>query len=274
MAFLSYSSLQLHSHIHFTSYHSHEKLPDLYASVENFRKESKKSNLLKSCGISLKEAQELLSKNLNIMSFTHHTSRRRAPRPSSGRIGVKKEEQKPLSMVELLHHRLLICSHSPLERISRSQHRLAQGGIPPPAHTFPYSVMVSDTNIMSWAAIKKKFQSTKILGKIMLATSSATEPQHQPILGDRAQIRHLAAEPEKQFLDLRELEWRYFKGLAKWKHTTKPSPMDVKYDTERRFVESQGMPGMILPPLICKSFVIYPQIDYEEEGNYTLNWNF
>uniref|UniRef100_A0A2K6FU76 Chromosome 9 open reading frame 153 n=2 Tax=Propithecus coquereli TaxID=379532 RepID=A0A2K6FU76_PROCO len=44
-------------------------LPELYAFVENFSKKSKKLNLLKTCGISLDEAQKMLTKNLNAMSF-------------------------------------------------------------------------------------------------------------------------------------------------------------------------------------------------------------
>uniref|UniRef100_H2R6M0 Chromosome 9 C9orf153 homolog n=2 Tax=Pan troglodytes TaxID=9598 RepID=H2R6M0_PANTR len=48
-------------------------LPELYACIENFNKESKKSNLLKMHGISLNEAQEVLARNLNVMSFTRGT---------------------------------------------------------------------------------------------------------------------------------------------------------------------------------------------------------
>uniref|UniRef100_A0A8C5YC19 Chromosome 9 open reading frame 153 n=1 Tax=Microcebus murinus TaxID=30608 RepID=A0A8C5YC19_MICMU len=48
---------------------STEALPELYAFVENFSKKSKKLNLLKTCGISLDEAQKMLTENLNAMSF-------------------------------------------------------------------------------------------------------------------------------------------------------------------------------------------------------------
>lgn len=74
---------------------------------------------------------------------------------------------------------------------------------------------------------------------------------------------------EKQFMDLRDLEWRYFKGLAKWKHTTMVSIVEIKYNSEKRFVESPDMPGRLSPPLVHRSMFIYPQ----KEGNYDLKWN-
>ncbi|XP_066110445.1 uncharacterized protein C9orf153 homolog [Saccopteryx bilineata] len=51
-------------------------LPELYAQTENFNKESKKLNRLKSHGISPREAQKILSENLNTMSFTSGTGLR------------------------------------------------------------------------------------------------------------------------------------------------------------------------------------------------------
>ncbi|XP_012576719.1 PREDICTED: uncharacterized protein C9orf153 homolog [Condylura cristata] len=48
-------------------------LPELYASVENFNKERKKSNLLKIQGISLEEAQKMLIQNLISMSSISKT---------------------------------------------------------------------------------------------------------------------------------------------------------------------------------------------------------
>lgn len=75
-------------------------------------------------------------------------------------------------------------------------------------------------------------------------------------------------------MDLVDLEWRYFKGLAKWKRTSPEVPFwDIKYDTEKRFVESQGMPGHIFPPLIRKTLSIYPQVNYTKGGKHSLNWN-
>lgn len=74
-------------------------------------------------------------------------------------------------------------------------------------------------------------------------------------------------------MDLRDLEWRYFKGLAKWRRTTALSFTNVKYNTEKRFTESQGMPDVIFPPIVRKSLVVYPQIDYQNEGTSSLKLN-
>ncbi|XP_022368437.1 uncharacterized protein C9orf153 homolog [Enhydra lutris kenyoni] len=64
-------------------------LPELYAFVEDFTKESKKSSLLKTHGISLSEAQKMLSQNLNAMSI-------------SGTDDVREEDPQPL-FVETIH---------------------------------------------------------------------------------------------------------------------------------------------------------------------------
>lgn len=75
-------------------------------------------------------------------------------------------------------------------------------------------------------------------------------------------------------MDLVDLEWRYFKGLARWGRVPmKFSFMDIQFNSEKRFVESQGMPGLIFPPLVRKTLVIYPQIHYHKEGHYSLKWD-
>lgn len=48
--------------------------------------------------------------------------------------------------------------------------------------------------------------------------------------------------------------------------------MDIEFNSEKRFVESQGMPGYIFPPLVRKTLVVYPQVEYDSEGHYSVNW--
>uniref|UniRef100_A0A2K5XIQ9 Chromosome 9 open reading frame 153 n=1 Tax=Mandrillus leucophaeus TaxID=9568 RepID=A0A2K5XIQ9_MANLE len=67
-------------------------LPELYACIVNFNKESKKSHLLQMHGISLNEAQEVLAKNLNVMSFSRGTDVRRDLQPV---FSVNKMQNKP-----------------------------------------------------------------------------------------------------------------------------------------------------------------------------------
>jgi hypothetical protein len=43
-----------------------------------------------------------------------------------------------------------------------------------------------------------------------------------------------------------------------------------KYNTEKRFVENRGI---IFPPLLLKSFVVYPQVDYQKEGASSFKWD-
>lgn len=66
-------------------------------------------------------------------------------------------------------------------------------------------------------------------------------------------------------MNLRDLQWRYYKGIAKWKHNTTDSFINIQYDSEKRFVESQEMPDVIIPPLVRRSLVIYPQVDYPKK---------
>ncbi|XP_007967842.3 uncharacterized protein C9orf153 homolog isoform X1 [Chlorocebus sabaeus] len=242
-------------------------LPELYACIVNFNKESKKSNLLQMHGISLNEAPEVLAKNLNVMSFTRDTDVRRDLQPVI-RYTVVKKEQKQASMTELLHCSLLAGSLSPVGRLSRSRQRLTQCGISPPKRTFPYEILTDHSNALAQVTVQKKVPSAKIL--CSLGISSATPEKF--VLEDKLR-RYFLVDPGKQFMDLRDLEWRYFKGLAKWRRTTALSFTDVKYNTEKRFTESQGMPDVIFPPIVRKSLVVYPQIDYQNEGTSSLKLN-
>ena len=63
-------------------------------------------------------------------------------------------------------------------------------------------------------------------------------------------------------MDLRDLEWRFYKGIVKWKRRTSDAFINIKYNSEKRFVGSQQTPHPISPPLVHKSLVIYPQVDY------------
>lgn len=147
------------------------QLPELYACIVNFNKESKKSNLLQMHGISLNEAQEVLAKNLNVMSFTRGTDVRRDLQPVI-RYTVVKKEQKQASMTELLHCSLLAGSLSPVGRLSRSRQRLSQCGISPPKRTFPYEILTDHSNALAQVTVQKKVPSAKIL--CSLGISSAT----------------------------------------------------------------------------------------------------
>lgn len=48
--------------------------------------------------------------------------------------------------------------------------------------------------------------------------------------------------------------------------------VDIEFNSEKRFVESQAMPGFIFPPLVRKTLVIYPQTKCDKEGNYSVKW--
>lgn len=144
------------------------QLPELYALAENFNKESKKSSRLKTHGMSPSEAQKILSQNLNAMSFTSGTDLREDAQPVFTCKMVRKEEEKPASLTELLHQSLLTDLLSQLDRLSKSRQRLAQYGIPPPLHTFPYEILIKNSNF--WAMTRKRTQSFR-LSKLSISRS-------------------------------------------------------------------------------------------------------
>lgn len=144
-----------------TSHFFPPQLPELYAFVENFNKNNKKSNLLKTYSILPSEAQKTLSQNLNTMPFTSETDMRKDVQPVYTCKVLRKDEERPTSMTELLYCSLLTSSLSTVERLSRSQQRLLQYGIPPPSHTFPYEILINYSN--SLAITEQKSQSTKII---------------------------------------------------------------------------------------------------------------
>eukprot|EP00069_Balaena_mysticetus_P019805 bmy_12567T0 len=144
-------------------------LPELYAFVEHFNKENKKSNLLKTHCISPSEAQKILSQNLN---GTGGTDGRGEDSQPVFTCKVVRKEERPESMTELLHRSLLTRSLSPVERLSKSQKRISQYGIPPPLHTFPYEILMDHSKSMSLVAIRKRIQSTEILCRLGIPTIS------------------------------------------------------------------------------------------------------
>lgn len=230
-------------------------LPELYALAENVNQESKKSNHLKTLGISPTEARKILNQTLNIMSPTSRTDLGEVSKPVFKLKVVRKEEEKPPSLTDLLHRSLLTGSPSQLDRLGESQQRLAHYGIPPPMHTFPYEIILSDTNFSGVA--RKKFSS---IGK--LSRMSISKVKADKFLFEDRITEYSIIEPEKQFLDLRDLEWKYYKGITKWKRKTSDAFAKIQYNSEKRFVESKETPGIVFPPLVRRSLVIYPQIDF------------
>ncbi|XP_075827262.1 uncharacterized protein C9orf153 homolog [Microtus pennsylvanicus] len=247
---------------------SPSQLPELYASAENFNNESKKSNFQKLCATSFEEARQLLGKNLGTVPFAASGAERKHEPHPDVQSPVSNEEQNLTSMADLLHRGLLMGSLVPLEQLSRTQRRLTQAGIPPPVYSFPYGFRTDEPIVTPTPTFRQRLPS-HTFRKLLLASVTP----ERLVFKDKS-IRFFSLEPGKQFMDLVDLEWRYFNGLAKWGRIPKKFLfMDIKYNTEKRFVESQGMPGPVFPPLVRKTLVIYPQHDHHEEGYYSLKWN-
>ncbi|XP_012371977.1 uncharacterized protein C9orf153 homolog [Octodon degus] len=240
-----------------------KSLPELYALVENFNKDSKKSSLLKAHSISFTEAEKLLAKSLNTMALISRTSSRREdPKSVFSYTLVKREPEKPPSMVEYLHRSLLEGLFSPVVGLTRSQKRLTESGIPPLPHPFPYNIILEGLESLPQAPTEKT-QDPQVIDRPCLL---------KVMVPDKL-AKYFLVDPEKQFMDLRDLQWRYFKGLAKWKHMIVVPTMDIKCNSEKRFVENRDMPGVVSPPIVRKSLVIYPQTEFNKEGNCDLTWN-
>uniref|UniRef100_G1NV84 Uncharacterized protein n=1 Tax=Myotis lucifugus TaxID=59463 RepID=G1NV84_MYOLU len=229
-------------------------LPELYALAENFHKESKKSNHLKTFGISPTEARRTLSQTLNAMAPTSRTDLGEDSQPVFKIKVTRKDKEKPPSMTELLHRSLLTGSPSQVDQLGKSQERLAYYGIPPPLHTFPYEIILSETNL---SGTQKKFSSARNLSKISIPKMKADK-----ILFEDRITEYSIIEPEKQFMDLRDLEWKYYKGITKWTRKTSDVFAKIQHNSEKRFVKSKEMPGVIFPPLVRRSLVVFPQINF------------
>ncbi|XP_062063088.1 uncharacterized protein C9orf153 homolog [Lepus europaeus] len=245
-------------------------LPELFECVENLTKESKKSNLRKTQGLSVKEAQKMLTQSLNAMAALGGAEGKQeeAVAASAGMAAkvAKRGDERPMSMTELLHRSLVSDSLSPVERLFRSRQRLSHDGIPAPMHNFPYDILASHSK--AWTLITAEDQVPKAT---MPQRTTLPSAPPEKIYEDRLP-RLFLVYPEKQFVDLKDLELKYFKGLVKWSRTTAVSFPEIRYDTEKRFVQSREMPA-IFPPLIRKTLFVYPQIDYQTESKYPLKWD-
>ncbi|XP_036289511.1 uncharacterized protein C9orf153 homolog [Pipistrellus kuhlii] len=227
-------------------------LPELYALAENVNKESKKSNRLKTLGLSPTEARRILTQ---ILTITGRTDSGEDSQPVLKDKEVKRKEEKPPSLTDLLHHSLLTGSPSHIGRLGESKQRLAQYGIPPPMHTFPFEVIITDTNLSG--TTQKRLVSTGKVPRI-----SISKVKTDKLLFEDRITEYSIIEPEKQFLDLRDLEWKYYKGITKWKHKTSDAFAKIQYNSEKRFVENKETPTIVFPSLIRRSLVIYPQVNF------------
>lgn len=121
-------------------------------------------NLLKTHGISLSEAQKILSRNLNVTLSTRETNVREDPQSVVTDKVVRKDQQQPASITELLRCSLLTGSLSPVAGLSTSQKRHLKYGIPPPSHTFPWEIRMDPSS--SLATTQKTVQGTKNLSSL------------------------------------------------------------------------------------------------------------
>lgn len=139
------------------------QLPELYAFVENFNNENKKSNLLKTHSISPSEAQKILSPNLSGVPFPEGADlRAEDPQPVFMCKEVREEEENPESLAELLPCSLLASTLSLGARLWKSQQRLAQCGIPAPNHTSPLEILIDHSSSLP-PVPTQKIQGTKTL---------------------------------------------------------------------------------------------------------------
>lgn len=124
-------------------------------------------NLLKMHCISPGEAQRMLSQK-HFLNGTGGTDGRADDSLPVFTCKVVRREERPESMTELLHRSLLPRSLSPVERLSKSQQRISEYGIPPPVHTFPYEILINQSKSASVVTIRKKIQHTKILFRLAI----------------------------------------------------------------------------------------------------------
>lgn len=70
-------------------------------------------------------------------------------------------------------------------------------------------------------------------------------------------------------MDLRDLEWKYYKGITTWKQRASDSCTKIPYNSEKRFVKSREMHDDISPPLIYGSLVVCSEVDYPKSVTYS-----
>lgn len=133
---------------------SFPQLPELYSSVKDLNKERKQAHHSNLCSLSLEEAQKHLMKNVDAMFFTGRPAVRQEdslPVPEQSEV----QNVEPTSIADLLHHSLLMDSISPLEQLSRSQQRLASGGIPRPVHIFCTVLWLRRPALLQWLTLRR-----------------------------------------------------------------------------------------------------------------------
>ncbi|XP_056661962.1 uncharacterized protein LOC103106213 [Monodelphis domestica] len=229
------------------------QLPDLFSSADTLIKKNEKSSNLRIHDITVKEAKNYLLRILNIISID--TLGSQAAAYTQPIVLERRKIQDPKRMIKILHQSLLTRSRSITSKeklVVPSKVFSQYSRIPEPLHTYPYELLVQKClPLMLPFVIRDNILNEKILCRLVLFNVAPPKAKVFAPQTKRPKFSRKLLQPEKQFMDLRDLQWKYYKGILKWNQKLPLIFKEIPPILEKRFVSemisSDYQPTFIFP---------------------------
>ncbi|XP_020822655.1 uncharacterized protein LOC110194581 isoform X2 [Phascolarctos cinereus] len=215
-------------------------LSKLLLSADALIKENEKIHNLRKHDISITEAKNYLLQVLNIISL--ETLSHRVPTEFAQPIAFKGKchISDPKEMIKILHRTLLAINGPGTLTENRSMPSRAialMNKISLPMHIFPYEMLAHHCLpfllpfLIRDDILNEKIFCRIVLFNIVLPKGKVFRPQAK-----RQKHYEKLLHPEKQFMDLKDLQRKYYKGILKWKRKSRMLFKDPSFVIEKAFV--------------------------------------
>ncbi|XP_031801408.1 uncharacterized protein LOC105749517 [Sarcophilus harrisii] len=215
-------------------------LSKLFLSADALIKENEKSHNLKKHEISITEAKNYLLRVLNIISL--ETLGQEEPLEPTQPVVLKSKSTicDPIGMMKILRHNLLSAPTSS-DKSEKSPMPLKAFApldkFPSPMHIFPYELLAQHClPFLVPFIVRDDIRKKKILCRIVLFNIVPPKGKVFRPQGKRQKHFEKLRHPEKQFMDLKDLQRKYYKGLLKWKKKPLPTFKEIIPIIEKTYV--------------------------------------
>ncbi|XP_074052706.1 uncharacterized protein LOC141495371 [Macrotis lagotis] len=215
-------------------------LSTLFLTADTLIKENEKCHNLRKHDISITEAKNYLLQVLNIISL--ETLNQQTSLEYTQPVVSKNKSKISVSkaVIEILHHSLF--SSAAIKALSEkilipSRAFALTKKIPPPMHIFPYEILVHHClPYLLPFIIRDDIMKGKILSRLVLFNIES--PKGKIFRSEAKKEKHFEKllQPETQFMDLRDLQRKYFKGILTWKGRSPELFKEMPIIHEKKFI--------------------------------------
>ncbi|XP_072462443.1 uncharacterized protein [Notamacropus eugenii] len=237
-------------------------LSKLFLSADTLIKENEKFHNLRKHDISITEAKNYLLRVLNIISL--ETLGHKVPAEHAQPIVLKGSSDifDPKGMIKILHRTLLAVSGSrtlPEKSPTPCRKIALLNKFPRPMHIFPYEMLVHHClPFLLPFIIRDDILNEKIFCKLVLFNIVPPKGKIFRPQAKRQKHSEKLLHPEKQFMDLKDLQRKYYKGILKWKRKSPLLFKEIPLVFERTYIpemiSTDYNPNIIFKPTRSTDF--------------------